>query len=90
MTSRFPAGLAVLSVILFLLPLAAHSPGQPAVLKADEPAYYLSALSLIRDGDLRAETQDLERLFEEYPYFGVQNVIVSSDDRWQSLYFGKP
>ncbi|MEO1367553.1 MAG: hypothetical protein AAFX50_10290, partial [Acidobacteriota bacterium] len=83
-------GLAALTVVLALLPLTAHQPGQPPVLKADEPAYYLAALSLVHDGDLRVDVEDRLRLFEGYPYLPVQNFIVMSDDGWRTLYFGKP
>lgn len=83
-------GLVALSVVLFLWPLTAHQPGQPPVLKADEPAYYLAALSLVHDGDLRVDAADQLRLFEGFPYLPVQNLIVMSDDGWRTLYFGKP
>lgn len=83
-------GLAALTVVLALLPLTAHQPGQPPILKADEPAYYLAALSLAYDGDLRVDVEDRLRLFEGFPYLPVQNLIVMSDDGWRTLYFGKP
>ena len=79
-----------LSVVLFLLPLTAHQPGQPPILKADEPAYFLAALSLFHDADLLIEEQDRLRIFEAFPYFPVQNFIVMSDDGWRTLYYGKP
>ncbi|MEM1178033.1 MAG: hypothetical protein AAGM22_06805 [Acidobacteriota bacterium] len=83
-------GLVALTLVLALLPLGAHQPGQPPVLKADEPAYFLAALSLAHDGDLRVDVEDRRRLFENYPYLPVQNFIVMSDDGWRTLYFGKP
>ncbi|NJL29824.1 MAG: hypothetical protein HC897_18995, partial [Thermoanaerobaculia bacterium] len=62
----------------------------PATLKADEPAYYLMALSLAHDFDLRCEPRDLERLYREFPYMQVQNVILATDDGWHTVFFGKP
>jgi hypothetical protein len=87
-----PTQLALLSVtlFLFLLPLALGRPGWPPALKADEPAYFLMSLSLARDGDLRCEPRDLARLFHEFPYAPVRNLIVMSDDGWRTVYFGKP
>lgn len=82
--------LAALSLFLLLFPLSHHRPGMPATLKADEPAYYLMALSLIHDGDLRCEPQDLERLYLEFPHLPVQNLILATDDGWHTVFFGKP
>ena len=82
--------LTCLSVVLILLPLTHRKPGMPATLKADEPAYYLAALSLVKDGDLRCEPKDLARLYREYPYAPVRNLILSTDDGWNTVYFGKP
>ncbi len=82
--------LTCLSVALVILPLTHHKPGMPATLKADEPAYYLAALSLVKDGDLRCEPRDLARLYQEYPYTPVRNLILSTDDGWHTVYFGKP
>ncbi|MEM7353173.1 MAG: hypothetical protein AAF657_20430 [Acidobacteriota bacterium] len=82
--------LICLSLALVILPLTHRKPGLPATLKADEAAYYLTALSLARDGDLRCETKDLLRLYQEYPYTSVQNLILSTDDGWRKVYFGKP
>ena len=39
-------------LFLFLLTLSIGKPGLPVTLKADEPAYFLMALSLVNDGDL--------------------------------------
>ncbi len=83
-------GLAALSLGLILLPLTAFKPGLPPTFKADEPAYYLAAESLVRDFDLRVTSVDLERIFQSFPYFHANNVIVSSDDGWRTLFFGKP
>ena len=44
--------LVCLTVLLVVFPLMAGKPGLPMTLKADEPAYYLMALSLARDRDL--------------------------------------
>ncbi len=82
--------LTCLSVAIVLLPLTHHKPGMPATLKADEPSYYLAALSLVKDGDLRCEPRDLARLYREYPYTPVRNLILSTDDGWHTVYFGKP
>ena len=57
-------GLATLTVTLLVLPLTLSKPGLPLNLKADEGAYYLMALSLARDFDLRLEAEDRERLFQ--------------------------
>ncbi len=82
--------LACLSVALLVLPLTHRKPGTPATLKADEPGYYLAALSLAKDGDLRCEPRDLARLFQEYPYGPVRNLILATDDGWNTVYYGKP
>ncbi len=90
MTRR--ATLALLSVTLFLLafPLTLGKPGLPPTLKSDEPAYYLMALSLARDGDLRLGPSDLDRAFREFPYRPISNLILMTDDGWRTAYFGKP
>lgn len=82
--------LAALSAFLLVLPLVAHKPGMPATLKADEPAYFLAALSLAEDFDLLVTEEDRRRLFAAYPYLRADNVIVMSDDGWRTLYYGKP
>lgn len=84
--------LALVSVSLFLLlfPLALGKPGLPTHLKADEAAYYLMALSVARDGDLRAEVRDIDRLFQEFPYQPVNNLILMTRDGWRTVFFGKP
>ncbi len=82
--------LLALSLVLVLSPLALQKPGLPVTLKADEPAYLLMALSLAHDGDLRCDTGDLARLFEEYPYLPVDNLILASPDGWHTVFFGKP
>jgi hypothetical protein len=82
--------LLCLTAALVLLPLTSRKPGMPAALKADEPAYYLAALSLILDGDLRCEAKDLERLFAEYPYLPAQNLILATTDGWKTVDYGKP
>ena len=85
-------GLALVCLTLFLVafPLAVSKPGLPMTLKADEPAYYLMALSLAHDGDLECDTADLARLFDEYPYLATFNLILMTDDGWHTVYFGKP
>jgi hypothetical protein len=79
-----------LAVFLVLFPLTLDKPGWPAGLKADEPAYFLMALSLAHDFDLRVETADLRRLFNEFPHNPAANVILMTDDGWHTVYFGKP
>lgn len=79
-----------LSLFLLLLPLTLGKPGLPPTLKADEAAYYLMALSLAHDRDLRLDQQDADRLFDEFHYRHASNVIAMSDDGWQTVYFAKP
>jgi hypothetical protein len=78
------------ALFLLALPLALAKPGWPPALKADEPAYLMMAQSLARDLDLRLEPADLERLFREFPYGPVSNLIVMTDDGWHTVYYGKP
>ena len=89
---RRPADLVFwcLATLLVAMPLVLNKPGWPAGLKSDEPAYYLMALSLAKDGDLLCELGDIQRLFEEFPYHAVYNLILSTDDGWNTVYFGKP
>ncbi len=82
--------LGCLSLLLLLYPLAAPSRGLPVTLKADEPAYYLAALSVARDGDLLCRTEDTRRLFDAFPHLPVENLILMSTDGWATVYFGKP
>jgi len=86
------AVLGLVSVTLFLLlfPLTLGKPGSPPTLKADESAYYLMALSLAHDRDLRLEVEDVDRVFAEFPYRWVPNLIVMTDDGWKTAYYGKP
>lgn len=79
-----------LALTLVAFPLALTKPGPPPVLKADEPAYYLMALSLARDFDLRCEERDLARIFDEFPFGTTRNLIVGSNDGWRTVYFAKP
>jgi len=83
-------GLQSVSLFLLLFPLTLGKPGLPPTLKADESAYYLMALSLAHDGDLRLETEDQERLFAEFPYRWASNLIVMTDDGWNTTLYGKP
>ncbi len=71
-------------------PWRPRKPGTPATLKADEPAYYLGALSLAYDFDFRADERDFVRAYGDYPYAAVENLIVMSSDGWRTLYYGKP
>jgi len=82
--------LACLSLFLLAFPLTVGKPGLPTNLKADEPAYYLMALSIARDHDLRVEVRDIDRLFEEFPFGPTRNLILTSDDNWHTVHFGKP
>jgi hypothetical protein len=82
--------LASVTAFFLLFPLTLGKPGLPPHLKADESAYYLAALSLAHDRDLRVEAKDIDRAFEEYPYGPVNNMIVMTDDGWHTVYFAKP
>ena len=79
-----------LTLVLVLFPLSASRPGQPPTMKADEPGYFLAGLSLAFDGDLRCDAQDIQRAFDHYQYFPINNLILMSPDGWQTVYFGKP
>lgn len=81
---------AAIALFLVLFPLGLAKPGMPLTLKSDEPAYYLMALSLVRDGDLVCEVRDIERLGVEFPYNTTKNLILGTDDGWKTVYFGKP
>ena len=83
-------GLLCLTLFLVLFTLAVGKPGMPPTFKADEPAYYLMAQSLALDGDLLCDLGDVRRAFDEYPYLDVRNLIVMTDDGWDTVYFGKP
>ena len=86
------ASLALLSLAAFLLlfPLTLGKPGLPPNLKADEAAYYLMALSLAEDGDLEMRIEDVDRVFQEFPFGPANNLILMTDDGWRTIYFGKP
>src|SRR5512147_2349670 len=79
-----------LAVLLVVFPATIAKPGQPMNLKSDEPAYYLMALSLAKDFDLRCEAGDIRRLAVEFPNDIVNNLILMSGDGWKTVYFGKP
>ncbi len=89
-SSRQPASLALacLAVFLLLLPLTLESPGLPVILKADAAAFYLSALSLVQDGDLVCEDTDVRRLFREYP--ASENLLLMGRGGEHPVYFGVP
>jgi hypothetical protein len=82
--------LASVTAFFLLFPLTLGKPGLPPHLKADEAAYYLAALSLAHDRDLRVEAKDVDRAFQEFPFGPVNNLIVMTDDGWRTVYFGKP
>ena len=77
------------SLVLVLLPLTLAKPGWPPQLKGDEPANYLMALSLWHDGDLRCETQDIDRLFHEFTQ-RTENLALMTLDGWRTVYFSTP
>ncbi len=81
---------ASLALFFVLFPLTLQKPGLPQDLKSDEPAYYLMALSLIHDFDLRCEAKDIQRLMNEFPYLEANNLILMTDDDWKTVWFGKP
>ncbi len=90
MSRSVALSLVCLSLFLLAFPLTLGKPGLPTNLKADEPAYYLMALSIARDHDLRVEVRDIDRLFEEFPFGPTRNLILTSDDNWHTVHFGKP
>ena len=81
---------AAIALFLVLFPLALAKPGLPLILKSDEPAYYLMALSLVHDRDLRFELRDVQRLGVEFPYLTTKNLILATRDGWQTALYGKP
>ncbi len=85
-----PLVLICLTAFLFLFPLCVGKPGMPLTYKADEPAYFLMALSLIQDGDLECNLEDRRRAVDEFPHLPAENTIVMTDDGWRTTYFGKP
>ena len=88
---RKPLTLAWVCLTLFfvLFPLTLAKPGLPMLLKADEPANYLMAISLWRDGDLLCDSQDIERLFHEFTHRS-DNLFLMSEDRWKTVHFSAP
>lgn len=87
---RVKLALVGLTLFFCLFPLTVRKPGLPVTLKADEPAYFMMAQSLAFDGDLRVDEEDVERVFLDYPYRPVQNLILMTDDGWRTAYYGKP
>lgn len=83
-------GLLAVSLLLLTFPLTLPKPGVPQGLKADEAAYYMMATSLAHDGDLRLEVEDTERLFREFPFRATRNLIVMTDDGWETAHYSKP
>lgn len=85
------ARLAVWCIGLFLVAstIVPYKPGLPPNLKADEPAYFLMAMSLAHDRDLRCEPGELRRLFESFE-LEAHNLILMSDDNFKTVYYGKP
>lgn len=91
-TRNKPERLVFLCLGLFLVvfPLFVSKPGMPVNLKADESAYYLMALSFWEDGDVLCEPHDLQRAYREFLHPRINNLILISDDGWNTVYFGKP
>jgi hypothetical protein len=87
-TVRYALAAGALFLLFFVVSVG--KPGLPVTLKADEPAYYLMALSLLEDGDLEAESQDYRRVIDGYPYLPTENLILMSDPGGDTVYFGKP
>jgi hypothetical protein len=89
---RRPTSIVLLfgSLALVLFPLGVQKPGMPLTLRADEPAYYMMAMSLAKDRDLRLELKDIQRMFDEFPRLPAKNVILMTDDSWRTVYYGKP
>jgi hypothetical protein len=85
-----PLVLLCLTAFLVLFPLCVGKPGLPLTFKADEPAYFLMALSLAEDGDLELGIEDQRRAIDEFPYSPVDNAILMTDDGWRTIYYGKP
>ena len=71
-------------------PLTLNKPGLPYILKADEPAYLMMATSLAEDFDLELRTEDTERVFGEFPFLPISNLIVMTVDGWETVAYGKP
>jgi hypothetical protein len=90
MSRTAKATFAAVALFLCLFPLFLAKPGLPLSLKSDEPAYYLMALSLAKDFDLRCETKDVARLAVEFPHSETRNLILGSLDHWRTVYFAKP
>jgi hypothetical protein len=85
-----PLVLLCLTAFLVLFPLCVGKPGMPLTFKADEPAYFLMALSLTHDGDLEHGVEDQRRAVDEFPLLPAQNAILMTDDGWRTIYYGKP
>lgn len=90
MSRTLRLGLGALALFLLAFPLTLDKPGWPPSLKADEPAYYLMARSLAEDGDLELGVEDVDRVFEEFPFRPVDNLILMTTDGWRTVYYGKP
>lgn len=79
-----------LALALLTAVLAVKKPGWPMQLHGDEPTVYLMARSLAEDGDLRCERDDLERLYEEYPFIYRPALRLTSGDGWATASFDGP
>ena len=76
--------LAGLGAALVLLPLAIGTPGLPMSLRADETSHYFLARSLATDGDAVIDAVDVDRVYREMPYSGLDRLALGSDDEWQT------
>ncbi|MEM8933813.1 MAG: hypothetical protein AAGE94_21665, partial [Acidobacteriota bacterium] len=77
-----PAALVLASVAaaLVLLPAGLTSPGFPLALGPDQQTHLAAAISLTVDGDLRCGPEDLDRLFQAFPYSGDLELIMRPVD----------
>ena len=81
---------ACFASFLVLLPLSLKKPGLPMQLYGDEANQYLRASSLINDGDMRCDAEDLGRLFSEYPFAQDVALVLMTDDGWLTARFPGP
>ncbi len=89
MTRSARLAFACLASFLILLPLSLKKPGLPLRLTGDEATYLSMAASLAHDRDLRCDRADLERLFAEFPFTGI-DLELASDDGWATARFTGP
>ncbi len=87
-----PASLAFacFALCLLLLTLSVQKPGLPMQLDTIEPTQYLMATSLLRDGDLTCDANDLARLFSDFPFASGVELSLTSDDNWNTARYAEP